>query len=281
MKNQIDRRAFIVQASAVPVILGFPFVIKGKSQEEISKEIPKILKEGLDRMKEEYKYGLIVVIPEGEKEQADLTKMLDTILKSSDEKIHELLSAGVWICLPEKEVQKHLEGSKKDEKLIAIDMQGKKLEGSKNIPEDMGFLITKLQLLLYGKKNIALQKWSEEAKGKFTKEDLGKIDESFSSLKEEESKKSSEYLSGKMPKIVSLVVLSKLLSDVKDVRQRFTQIIEKYYASNPIEKNGSRLPYGLKWETEIDKDPPHDPCPGCGKAVIRQIERRFLRLVTN
>ena len=285
----IDRRTFLGHTGTASLILGFPFIIKGgqenKTPDDQSKETPRILKEGLARMKEEFKYGLVIVIPEGEKAQADLTNTLQKIIQSTDEQIHESLSAAVWMCLPEKDVQDHINGYKKEEKLISLDMSGMRVDGVKNMPEDFEFLLTRLQLLLYGKKNATLEKWAEEVKGKFKKDDSELLEKSISGLKDEKEPdfaKDSEMILSKMPKAVSLVVLARKQTESKDLQKRFTQIIEKYFSSNSTEKSGTRLPFGLIWEQKMVEGADDVPfgCPACGMVVTKQIPKKFLKLVT-
>jgi hypothetical protein len=256
----MTRRRFLEQAGAIPLILGFPALAKGQEP----KAGDELLKQALERMKKENTFGVILRIPDQEKERQDLGVALLRLLESKRVDVEEIFAQAVFVCLERKET----------EAAVLIDDAGSRIDGAKLAIadfQDADRFVRAFRALLHGEGERRLKERSEKIRKTLDEEAvraLDRLDDDEPKTRDQAVAVLSKHAAGAIPFLVDC----RLRAESGERRERLAQVIRGHFARMD-EK--TRLPYGTTiFEQRIDG------CPLCGRGSVPPSSRRFLKFLS-
>ena len=272
------RRRFIRQTGGFSLLLGFPSLGCRRVP------APDWLEEGLARMRKQNKPGVVLRVPTEKKKRCLLGHQLAHYMNSRKPDVHEIFCEAVFMCLESATVADHIQGARKSETVILIDVDGYAQAGAPALtlgkPYDEDSFAVTLRSLLHGPGNQRLVARAEALRRKTPVAVVKALDE----LK---TGPDLEILEKHAGSILPLLVRARLEADTKDREAKVRRIIEKHFADANVKKRGPRLPYGVEVRPDMggcgDRCEEGDPNRGavaCGMAMMVPGSREFVKFLT-
>jgi hypothetical protein len=304
MRTDLGRRDFLKQGASAGLVLGFPFW--PATADEPAKPAaprPDFLALARERMRQENKPGIILIIPDEVHEAAALGDKLSILIGLTDaaRKLHaqpvrfkggapptaadgvktaqRLFCQAVFVCLRRDEVKRIYPELGRISAAVLLDLDGKpiaQLAGADDLFGE-GFA-AKMGAFLHGDKGERLAEMVKVQRTVLGADACRRFDKAVKDVDSDDfetREAGSRALAEIGPKAPFLVVTAARSAPGPEARYRIEAVFDKIYAAAPQEQPGSRLPFGTQWE-KIK----FDPCLGCGLAAMPDVTRMYIRCIT-
>jgi hypothetical protein len=301
MHTPLARREFLKHGAAVTAVLGFPFWDHLTGADTPEKAPADLLTLARERMKQEAKPGVIIVIPPDAKAAQRLANDLAGLLGAREmacgvvEPIRHknvpapvgagnpaaqrLFCQAVFVCLPFEQARRAAPDLAPDTAAVLLDVAGKPVETIKTEPTLFGKdFVARMSSFIYGKEGQHLAAVVQAQRGALGKASSEQVDAAVRDLDSNTyatRETASRRLAELAPRATALLAAALQTNPPLEPRRRIERILDDVYAAAPPEKPGPRLPYGVQWQARA-----FDPCPGCGLSSAPLPSRQFLRFVT-
>ncbi len=268
----IDRRAFLSQAAAVPLVFGLADLF---SQEP--GRPPGWFSEALRRMKETGRYGIVLVVPDAEAERRALGGRLQGLIDSGHRDVQHLLCEAVFICMTSALTASRLRAAGENVDRILLNPDGKRVEADVAPPGALAgtaAFIESFRKLLYGEGEKRRREHVASIEARLPAPVKDAIPR-FEADDFEEREKAWDVVRRHAEPIVPYLVYLASHGKGVELRDRCSRAVLSHFAASREGASGPRLPYGCAAALETV-----DPCPACGRGVIPHPSQRFLRFLT-
>lgn len=315
------RREFLKQSSTA--ILGFPFAAAlVEAAESGKKPLPvedvkaaggqnkiapvktatpeELLAAAKERMKQESKLGVVILVPAEAKVATKLATDLATLLGgknpdcavddgeirfgmpppagSGNPEAHQLFCQAVFVCLPADAARKAFPKLQADSAALLLDNSGKPLEEVKASDTlfSSGFT-SQMTSLIHGKQGERLAATIQVQRSALGKETAERVEACLRSLDSDQffvRQQASAVLAELAPRATALLAAELRKKPALETRRRVEYFFEKIYSSASEERPSVRLPFGAQWEGRRI-----DTCPFCGLSSVADSSRLFLRFL--
>lgn len=290
----IPRRTFLVHAGTAVVGLSalanqkeLPALEPGKGLAPVP---PKPLADALARGRAENKPVILLRIPEDPEARHQPGHLVVSMVRSETEETPEILSEVVLICVESATIRQHIPGAAPAHSVILVDAEGKAVDGTPfDFQRGWAVLPATIRTLAHGTDGSRLKERAAAIRQKVDAPILAAFDRLGTGAAKPEDKAA---LVPETPKIVPLIVQSKLEAPTKVRQQALHQLIEAYYRAAPLTSPGPCLPFGVDtvpFVPSCGKDHCQEQSPeaiaqrvvvGCGMAMAMPNARMFLRYLT-
>jgi hypothetical protein len=260
-----------------------------------------------ERMKQEVKPGVVIVVPPDRSKAAELAYHLGQMIGATeagmemekhngtlrfkgwggpephgpgDPAAQMLFCQAVFVCLTAEETKQAFPDFKAEAALILLDLEGKPLDCLK--PDGHLFgkdFAERMARFLYGDKGQHLQPVVEaqrKALGPAVCDQLDAAIRDLDSSKFTVRQAASRRLEELAPRATGPLAAALEKKPPLEVRRRIEQLFREIYAAAPQLQPSPRLPFGVQWEVQHV-----DPCPGCGQGFLPHGSRLFLNFIAN
>lgn len=269
------RREFLRQA--LP-ILGFPF-LGCRSRTHTPSLPPSWYGDALARMRDEHKFGVLIVLPTDEAERErlsfDLERLIDGDCRNAPapcatcRAVREILTLAVFGCV-EPDAVPSCVGSARPERVLLVDAERRMRDGLSAVPfGDAAAFVAAMEPLLHGRGRMRLALLAEQARVSMSRTESDALDRLWT--------EDVERLGTIAPRIVPLLVLERM--EATEARlDRLRTILDRAFDSGADETPGPRLPYGIRAQASPFPRTEWrlDACHYCGMASSPIRSRRFL-----
>lgn len=271
----IDRRAFLAQAAAAPLVFGLADLAAQEAKE------PPWLAEALGRMKRTGRWGVVIVAPPGDRERRRLGRALYALTELDDEdhEAHRIFCEAVVIAMtPEAAAGRFPRGANR----VLLGPDGAVLASGTVEPalfEDPAKFAESFEPFVHGEKRARLVERAEAIE-KGLPEDARKALGSLGAESAEERLQAVLVLSRRVESITPCLVRLELLGRGAEERRQARLLLLRYFATFPAESFGSRLPYG-SYMPKLASSCGHwvlegEPQMGCGMGRVPKKSGRFV-----
>lgn len=266
----LARRDFLQQAAAT--IIGFPFLDAiGQAAEPAAK--PDLLALARQRMKQETKPGMVVVIPPKPEDSEMLANQLSQLLgghdascalwptRNSDGQIvllgqgdfsaQMLFCQAVFVCLPADEVRQAFPDAPVDAALVLLDLEGKTVTSLPAQAELFGKEFTaRAGELLHGKNGERLAATVRAQREALGAAQAAEFDRALKDLEADNfavRQAATEKLEALAPRATALLATAHRQRPPLDLARRLDQLFVLVYKAAPSDQASARLPFGVAW----------------------------------
>lgn len=269
--SAIERRRFLAQAAAVPIVYGLVDVGVGARESD-----PAWVGQALARMKETGRWGVVLALPPAAPERFRLGQALWalTSFENEDDDAHVILCQAVFVVTT-PELAKRAFGMKDGATRLLLCPEAKTLASDAadlSVVRDPVKFASSFGAFLHGQENSRLA----ERAGAIEKGLSAEVKDAVAKLGSESSE---EQLRAKLVLARKAEGMTPYLAHLaaagpdERVRRRAKNLLTSYFASLRPEAPGTRLPYGCSG--------PHayDPCRSCGMGRIPERSRMLFRFL--
>ncbi|MBL8797951.1 MAG: hypothetical protein JNM56_28900 [Planctomycetia bacterium] len=311
------RREFLQHTTSA--ILGFPFAaciadaadaakkplptnaadLPTKGQAPLPVAPEELLKAARERMKQEHKPGVVIVVPADAKAAGKLGNDLAALLGGKNPACavgeprpfqqpstagagnldaHQLFCQAVFVCLPAEAARKAFPRLRADSAAFLFDDAGKivdEVKASENLFS--ADFVSQLTSLLHGKQGERLAATAQAQRAALGKEAAQRADTALRSLDSEQffiRQQASVVLGELAPRATALLAAELRKQPPLETRRRLETFFEQIYGEASEEKPSARLPFGAQWQGMRV-----DTCPTCGRGSVAAPTRLFLRFL--
>jgi len=313
------RREFLKQTTTA--ILGFPFAIacvdaadaakapageyspgpaaQGKAKAALPVAPEELLKAARERMKQENKPGVVIVIPAEPQATNKLANELATLLGgknpacavgeaarrgmpppagAGNPEAHQLFCQAIFVCLPAEAARKAFPKLQADSAALLLDSTGKPLDELKKSDTlfSTGFT-SQMASLIHGKQGERLAATIEAQRTGMGKETAERVAACLRSLDSDQffiRQQASAVLGELAPRATALLAAELRKKPALETRRRVEHFFEEIYSAASEEQPSVRLPFGAQWQGQRV-----DPCPACGLSSAAHSSRLFLKFL--
>ena len=307
MNPPIDRRAFLKQAAAAGLIVGFPLAAAGEERAinavldcerpeapvqqparaqkgmEIVHRTPReitplapdeVVRRTLSRMKEEKKPGLVFLYPADGQLVAALTACLTSMVEAKSAAAHQVFAEAVLACVPAQEAGR-FDGRRDGCNVLLIDhADGKAVDGELIDFKTPDALPRRLLSLLHGRANSRLQVTSALQRRALPEERRRKIDAAVAELSDVDYRvrtAAADRLVELSAGATAVLAYAAAGAEDPEVSGQLALVFSRLSGNAGVRE---RSPIGTVWVEEHV-----DPCPPCGMAAVPSRSRAFLQLI--
>jgi len=290
----IPRRTFLAQAGTAMAGLSAlasqderPALDPGKG---LPPSPPKPLADALARGRAENKPVILLRIPEDPEARHKPGHLVVYLVNAEEEESTEVLSEVILICVESATIRDYLPGAAPMHAIILLDSEGKALDGKPfDFTDGWTTLPGTIRTLAHGSDGLRLKNRAATIRQKMDPQVLAALERQGTGEAKPEDKAA---LTLEAPKIVPLIVQSKLDALTKARQQALRNLIEMYFRSAPQTSPGPRLPYGVDtvaFVPSCGKDHCKEQAPeslerqvsvACGLAIAMPNARMFLLYLT-
>lgn len=300
----LARREFLQQSAAATAILGFPFL---EYRSHAAQPMPKadLLALARERMKQETKPGVVVVIPakpeDAEKLANHLSQLLGghdagcalwptqgsdgsiVLLGQGDFSAQLLFCQAVFVCLPADQAKKAFPEVPADAGVLLLDLAGRAVASLPVHPELFGKEFTvRVTELVHGKKGERLAEVVRAQRQALGDALSAQFDKALRDLESDNfatRQAATESLEKLAPRATALLASAYRTRPPLDLARRLDQLFAIIYQAAPADKASARLPFGVAWNKRSGG------CGGeifakCGLSSAPPPTRLFLRFLT-
>jgi hypothetical protein len=270
----MDRRTFLAQTAAVPLIFGLPLLFG----QEPAPGMPEWYEAALKRMKELGRYGVAIVAPDllavADPTQADaprrrLGTTLWTLAHEEYPAAHALFSEAVFICLTSDIADRTVRKAGDARNRFLLSPDGDLLSADKvdaAAMENLELFVSSFAPFLHGEGNSRLKERSEAIQKRFDAE----VEKAFSQLgadSADDRESATAILSRRAESLTPYLAWLSISAPDFEKRGRAKDLLAAYYTAGP------RLPYGSYLPEVLDS------CRGCGMGRVPENSRKFIRFL--
>lgn len=300
--NLLARREFLQYAATA--VIGFPFLDQFSQAAE---PLPKadLLALARERMKQEIKPGVVIVIPakpeDADRLANDLAQLLGghdadcarwptqetqhrtVMLGAGDFSAQLLFCQAVFVCLPADQARKAFPDLPANAAVLLLDLAGKPATSLPAQPELFGKEFnTRMADLLYGKDGERLAETVRAQRQALGDALAGQFDRAMRDLESDHfatRQAATEQLEKLAPRATALLASAYRTRPPLDLARRLDQQFANIYKAAPADKASARLPFGVAWNKRTGG------CGGeifakCGLSSAPPPTRQFLRFLT-
>ena len=267
----ITRRTFLGQAAATPLIFGMGCLTSRSSTSK-----PDWFETALRRMMETGRCGVVIVVPEGEKDREFLAEALTGRLEDPDPETRRIFCEAVFVCLTRELCDEALRGA---EDRFLLDPEGRRLAAdtmSLTTCSSQRLFVDSFRAFIRGKGNSRLRERAEALGDRITPEirdALAHLDDDSIDARET----AAERLVAAADAILPYLVWRGTIETREDLRARYLGIVDRHIDHLPER----RLPYGCTWPSDSGYVAPRcSAVARCGLAAMVEPSRRFLTFLT-
>jgi hypothetical protein len=258
-----------------------------------------LLKAAQERMKQENKPGVVIVIPAEPQAANKLANELATLLGgknpacavdewipfgmppsagAGNAEVHQLFCQAVFVCLPAEAARKAFPKLQADSAAVLLDRTGEPLEAVK-ASETLfaGGFTGEMTSLIHGKHGERLTAMAQAQRSALGKEAAERVEACLRSLDADQffvRQQASAVLSELAPRATALLAEELRRRPALEKRRRVEQFFNEIYAAASEEKPSVRLPFGVQWQGRKV-----DPCGPCGLSSTPPPTRLFLKFL--
>ena len=298
----LARREFL-QYSATAII-GFPFL---DARSQAAEPMPKadLLALARERMKQEIKPGLVVVVPAKHEDAEKLAHQLSQLLgghdascalwptRGSDGSI-VLLGQGdfsaqllfcqtVAVCLPVEQAKKSFPELPADAGVLLLDLEGKAVTSLPAHPELFGKEFTaRATELVHGKNGERLAAMVRAQRQALGEALAAQFDRALKDLESDNfatRQAATDALEKLAPRSTALLASAYRTRPALDLARRLDQLFSIVYKAAPADKASARLPFGVAWN-QRSGGCANNVFAKCGLSSAPPPARLFLRFLT-
>lgn len=318
--NDLARRDFLKYSGTA--ILGFPFVVAGAEAAEPAlrpsapradlldglhgKATPlqsatpdELLTAARERMKQECKPGVVILVPAEPNAASKLAADLATLLggkkpagavgdlvpadqppaaEAGNPEAHQLFCQAVFVCVNAESVRKLFPQCQADTAALLLDPVGKPLAEAKASETlfSSGF-VGQLTELLHGKQGERLATTIRAQRTALGKEAAERVDAALRALDAEQfftRQQAAVVLGGLAPRATAQLAAELRKKPSLEKRRRVEYFFDEIYAAASEDKPSVRLPFGTQWQLV-----PAHACFACGRSAVPLPARLFLRFL--
>ena len=315
------RREFLKQTTTA--VLGFPFAVACAEAVEpvptkdmVAEDVRKLaaqakgapvksatpeelLASAKDRMKQENKPGVVILIPAEPQAANKLANDLATLLGgknparavgesgrrgmpppagSGNPEAHQLFCQAVFVCLPAEAARKAFPKLQADSAALLLDSTSKVLDELKKSDTlfSTGFA-SQMTGLIHGKQGERLAATIQAQRSGMGKEAADRVEACLRSLDSDQffvRQQASAVLAELAPRSTALLAAELRKKPALETRRRVEYFFEEIYSAASEEQPSVRLPFGTQWQGQRV-----DPCPTCGLSSAAHSSRLFLKFL--
>jgi hypothetical protein len=263
----VERRTFL------SILAGSPFVF-GLRELLAQDTAPDFLAAALKRMRETRRFGVVLVIPSGKKEQTRLGEGLLARLPTGSKTGvdgFELFCANVFVCLGESRAREFGDGKPEGDGVLRILLspEGKKVAADRinlEVLENAGKFRESFTKFIHGEEGARLREHAQAVEKGFPEEI--KAAAARMGAEPSEAREARELIKSRADAIAPWLVQRS--SDKNGAP--FRAILWEYYLEQAWKEPEPCLPFGI----QVARVRVEDPCPPCGMAAYRGSAYRFL-----
>ena len=262
----LNRRTFITQAAAAPLVFGLSEALgQGRST------TPTWYGQALDRMKKTDRHGIVLIVPADPRKRRDFGEALHRLLEGRHADVQALFNEAVFICLTPEIATGRVRPAGGRENRILLDPTGKRVAADQvESFVDPSKFVASFEPFLHGKagERLAVHARRIEARlGADVKRAIRRLDADTIEDREEAAGLILKKADSLIPYLAHLGRTEGNL----ERRQRCRDLIGLHFRSLAAK----RMPYGTNPVAQYI-----DPCPGCGMAIAPRRSRHFLSILT-
>jgi hypothetical protein len=290
----IPRRTFLAQAGTAMAGLSALASQEARPALEPGKGVPpsppKPLADALARARAENKPVILLRIPEDPEARHRPGHVVIYLVNAETEETPEVLSEVILICVESPTIREHVPGAAPMHAVILLDAEGKARDGKPfDFTDGWAALPGTIRTLAHGSDGLRLKNRAATIRQKTDPQVLAALERLGTGEAKPEDKAA---LTLEAPKIIPLIVQSKLEASTKARQQALRDLIETYYRSALQTSPGPQLPFGVDtvpFVPSCGKDHCKEQAPealerrasvACGMAVAMPNARMFLRYLT-
>ncbi len=254
--NSLDRRMFLTQAAAVPLVFG---LAEFDTQQEAKDSEPEWFPRALARMKETGRWGLVLTLPHPDlRFQRGMALWSFMAFEDEDVDAHEIFCEAVVMVLTPEFIRKRFLVREQVDRLV-LSPEGAFLTGDRiddDVFKESKRFAESFRKFLHGDTNERLAERAKAIEAGMPAE-LKQAAGRLGAESVDERTAAAAALARKVEALTPyLAWLEHGASDDRRRRQA-RSLLSSYFATLRFE-TGSKLPYGCLAPRH------HDPCPGCG-----------------